>query len=95
MKITANLDNMLAVDLSRKNIEGLLAQLDDARNGVRDTPQIMRTDESGVLVIITASENDIHYGERLSGQSHDSQAFGEGHVKTTDPAEADTEVIVR
>ena len=48
--------DILTVTLSRRNLEGLLEQLDD---GVR-TPQLMRRTDAGLLIVI-AEEDSAHY----------------------------------
>ena len=77
MKLEANLERLITVSLSRKNLEGLLSQL-DANSGTTEASQIMRRDED-VLVIVVAEENEKHYAERASGASGPGQTYRETH----------------
>ena len=64
---------VLTVALSRKNVEGLLAQLDQGG------PALIQRVHDGILVTVTAEENDAHYGDRLSGRSGPGQVYMEAH----------------
>jgi hypothetical protein len=85
MNVNTKLDDIVVVGLSRKNLNGLLEQLDEKRLG--DPAQIMRKID-GTLFIVTAEENGEHYNsiEREesvrghSGASADSQAYAERHA---------------
>lgn len=85
MNVNTNLDDIIVVSLSRKNLEGLLLQLDEAKKG--DPAQIMRR-SSECLFIVVAEENDVHYTSTdreedvrvSSGTSHSSQKYGEVHA---------------
>lgn len=65
----------MTVVLSRRNLEGLLAQL-DANAGTNEASQILRRDGS-VMVVVVAEEDAAHYGDRLAGSSGPGQAYGE------------------
>jgi hypothetical protein len=79
MNLVRNENGMTIVELSRKNLEGLLAQLDD---GATDA-QIMRAPQGGGMLIVTARENDAHYRHRASGRSGPGQSYGEVHGETS------------
>jgi len=85
MNVNTNLDNLVVLSLSRKNLEGLIHQLDEDKKG--DPAQIMRRiDET--LFIVVAEENDVHYNSTSreakvrgeSGSAHKSQTYGEAHA---------------
>lgn len=75
MKLEANWDRLITVSLSRRNLEGLLAQL-DTNESTSDTSQIMRRD-GDTLLIVVAEENEKHYGDRPAGASGPGQRYGE------------------
>jgi hypothetical protein len=84
MNLAANMENLITITVSRKNIEGLLSQLDTkAKN---ESAQIMR--KSGdTLLILVAEENDDHYAsvkrdeeaQGRSGSSGPGQEYAEAH----------------
>lgn len=70
------LNDITTVSLSRRNIEGLLEQLND---GARDA-QITRRTDAGLL-IVHAQEDGAHYNgagrDGIAGASAPSQTYGE------------------
>ena len=77
MKIVTDLDGMLCVTLSRKNLNGLYEQLND-NYGTREHSQIMKK-IGDKIVIVSAEEDHVHYEGTLSGRSSESQKYGESH----------------
>lgn len=61
----------LTITLSRRNLEGLLVQLDNVRGKEGDAAQIMRRID-GLTLLVVAEENDAHYGDRHVGVSDGS-----------------------
>lgn len=73
-------DGGVSVTLSRRNIETLLKKLDFNRSldaadphgrSPRSDVQILRDTEAG-FVIVSAHENEEHYGERVPGDMLDN-----------------------
>lgn len=71
MDIVQTTTGLIAVSLSRQNLEGLLQQLDEGATEA----QIIRLTERGRLVVV-AQEDDVHYGDRTPGRSGPSYDVG-------------------
>ena len=82
MNVNDKLDNIVHVSLSRRNLEGLIFQLDEAKKG--DPAQIMRRIDEN-LYIVSAEEDALHYhssdrnveARGRAGSSASSQAYDE------------------
>ena len=71
MKIIQDSPHLLTLSLSRKNLEGLIYQLDHTYEG--DSSQIMRSDgEADKRIIVVAQEDAEHYNDRPAGVSDGS-----------------------
>lgn len=71
MNINTKLDGIIAVSLSRRNLEGLIRQLDEKKKG--DPAQLMRKTDAGLILLI-AEEDNVHYNspereERARGEA--------------------------
>lgn len=70
MNVNEQSEGRIVIALSRRNLEGLLLQLDEDKPG--DAAQIMRTTDAG-LVIVVAEEDAHHY----NSESREDYAHGE------------------
>lgn len=68
--------DILSVSLSRRNLEGLLRQLDEGKRG--DPAQLMRRTDGGLLIVV-AEEDSVHY------HSDAREAEAQGRAGESDP----------
>ena len=75
MKLVHNDDDFVVVSLSRRNLDGLLAQA-EANAGTPELPQI-RKRSGDRLLIVTLEDDSAHYDSERAGASGPGQIHGE------------------
>jgi hypothetical protein len=75
LKLVKNDDAFVVVSLSRRNIEGLLAQA-EANEGTSEVPQLLKR-QGDHLLIVTLQDDVAHYAGERAGSSGPGQVYGE------------------